>query len=338
MLFFLQLMKEGDTEGDVVDLACSLASLGHGVTVQSGCRRGGENCFKNLFHEFLLIKVRSRCSCHSLGHPLFISAWLTPIQLRHLCIVACGCAVQRQFEKKQYCFTRSGMCASVSGQAVLNNTRTASACASLCTAHRHQIGVQGSGDSCGSDIVVECAFSSHFRIPCATRAYQDLLAHLPDVFVGPLQRMLPLVDLMTRELSHSFSEAGITMPPWRSARSVMSKWAPQKATGPPAERGGLSEVQRRVQAYLQQAATSAERAGAARVGASSAAACAHTHDAGALEQAARDGARDCAQARRIKPPYKQRSGGGSPVLSVKLGFASPQALNSSACTAAAASK
>lgn len=121
VLFFLQLMKEGDTEGDVVDLACSLASLGHGVTVRQAVG-GGENCFKNLFHEFLLIKVRSPCSCHPLGPSLFISAWLTPIQLRHLCIVlqfvACGCAVQRQFEKINITSHVQTVCFR-SGQAVL---------------------------------------------------------------------------------------------------------------------------------------------------------------------------------------------------------------------------
>jgi hypothetical protein len=45
-----------DSTVDIVDLACSLASLGHEVKVRYA-EGGGPNCFRNLFHEFLLVKV-----------------------------------------------------------------------------------------------------------------------------------------------------------------------------------------------------------------------------------------------------------------------------------------
>ena len=90
--------------------------------------------------------------------------------------------------------------------------------------------MQGKADSAGTEIVVECGFSEHFLIPCATHAYSKLYENLPSVFVGPIQQMAPLVELIVHEMSKSFAEKGITMPPWRGCRAIMSKWAPQKAT------------------------------------------------------------------------------------------------------------
>lgn len=90
--------------------------------------------------------------------------------------------------------------------------------------------VRGKADSAGTEIVVECGFSEHFLIPCATPAYSSFYENLPSVFVGPIQRMAPLVELIVHEMSRSFAEEGITMPPWRASKAIMSKWAPQKAT------------------------------------------------------------------------------------------------------------
>jgi hypothetical protein len=68
VLFFLQLMREQHEVVDIVDLACSLSSVGHDVKVRQAVG-GGQNCFKNLHHEFLLVKVRalltSTASCLS---------------------------------------------------------------------------------------------------------------------------------------------------------------------------------------------------------------------------------------------------------------------------------
>jgi hypothetical protein len=41
---------------DIVDLACALVSVGHQVKVRQAVG-GGQNCFKNLYHEFILVKV-----------------------------------------------------------------------------------------------------------------------------------------------------------------------------------------------------------------------------------------------------------------------------------------
>jgi hypothetical protein len=54
--FMCQAEDEG-VEVDIVDLACSLTCMGYDTKVRYA-EGGGTNCFKNLFHEFLLIKVR----------------------------------------------------------------------------------------------------------------------------------------------------------------------------------------------------------------------------------------------------------------------------------------
>lgn len=91
------------------------------------------------------------------------------------------------------------------------------------------VDLQGKKDSKGSDMVVECGFHDHFRIPCATRAYSKLFDQLPGVYVGTVQNMSPLVELISHEMSRSFLEKGVTMPPWRGARALMSKWSPQRS-------------------------------------------------------------------------------------------------------------
>ena len=54
--YFMAEMREAGEEIDIVELACSLTSTGHDVKVRQALG-GGENCFKNLYHEFLLVKV-----------------------------------------------------------------------------------------------------------------------------------------------------------------------------------------------------------------------------------------------------------------------------------------
>ena len=218
---------------------------------------------------------------------------------------------------------------------------------------------QGVSNRATADLVVECSFRSHFQIPCATQAYTALLEHVPQVFVGTLQRMLPIVDILTRELSKSFNEMGVcfcaspctalrassilvvhegtciprvgtldcmlrvrartfllpacslrhiavqvAMPPWRSARSVMSKWAPQKA----------ADHRPSTAASPPRLALPIKCAQRAPVLDSSLA------DIGALPapRTSRDKGTWRSPAQQA---FKRRSGGGSPVQSVKLGFA-----------------
>lgn len=52
---------------------------------------------------------------------------------------------------------------------------------------------------------------------------------LPAEFVGTPACLVPLVQLMCAEMGASFSTRGLTCPPWRHAKSLLSKWLPSKA-------------------------------------------------------------------------------------------------------------
>lgn len=162
---------------DIVDLACDLASLGYEIKVRYA-EGGGANCFKNLCHEFILVKVLA------LELRVYALPDAAPVRADNAC-------------------QKFGITSAVS--------------------------MQATGDSKGCDVVVECGFHDHFRIPCATAAYSKLFNQLPAVYVGTTENMSPLVDVISREMARSFLEEGVTMPPWRGSKALMSKWIPQRA-------------------------------------------------------------------------------------------------------------
>jgi hypothetical protein len=152
---------------------------------------------------------------------------------------------------------------------------------------------------------VECAFRSHFCIPCATKAYLAILERVPEIFVGTASHMLPLVEIVTHELARAFAENGITMPPWRSAQSVMSKWSPQRATDRLPSSAEASPPSIRT---MRDPAPEGHLRGTAQ----------------ALGQTRSGNQRLSGRSSYGTGSLGLRSkGGGSPVLSVKFGFASP---------------
>ena len=88
-----------------------------------------------------------------------------------------------------------------------------------------------------SSLRVPCRTDTHgctchreqFAIPQATEHYQELVRMLPAEFVGTPACLVPLVQLMCAEMSASFTTRGLTCPPWRHAKSLLSKWLPSKA-------------------------------------------------------------------------------------------------------------
>ncbi|KAI8464012.1 MAG: hypothetical protein J3K34DRAFT_493377 [Monoraphidium minutum] len=102
------------------------------------------------------------------------------------------------------------------------------------------------------ELIVDASFKEHFLIPHPTPAFLALLAALPDEFVGPRARLAPLVQRLSEEMAASFDARGLTLPPWRRAAAVASKWLPQRCSGagprggagaaPPAGRGGCGSA------------------------------------------------------------------------------------------------
>ena len=77
--------------------------------------------------------------------------------------------------------------------------------------------------------MVDPIFKEQFEIAKPTARYAALLASLPDVFVGPLEHVIPLVSFLCSEIAAAFREEGALLPPWRQASSMLSKWRPRSS-------------------------------------------------------------------------------------------------------------
>ena len=77
--------------------------------------------------------------------------------------------------------------------------------------------------------IVEPRFRDHFAIPQPTPRYSGLLQAIPQEVAAPPSVLTPLVHLLCSEMSLAFQEQGLSLPPWRQSKSLLSKWLPAKA-------------------------------------------------------------------------------------------------------------
>lgn len=95
---------------------------------------------------------------------------------------------------------------------------------------RHEfLTVLGEGDSQDVPYFVDPAFKEQFKIPQPSAAYEALLELLPSEFVGTSSRLVPLVQNLCAEMVVSFEANGLTLPPWRRAASMLTKWLPSRS-------------------------------------------------------------------------------------------------------------
>jgi len=73
-------------------------------------------------------------------------------------------------------------------------------------------------------IILEPDIRAHFVISRATPNYQRLVDALPEQFVGTHQRLVELVEFMCEQMTASFRESAMSVPPWRQPKSILSKW------------------------------------------------------------------------------------------------------------------
>ena len=92
------------------------------------------------------------------------------------------------------------------------------------------------------EMIVDCHFKDQFKISQHTPQYQQTLNCLPEVFIGSALRLAPLVDFMGTEMAAAFKEQGVTCPPWRQPRSMISKWLPAKSHDRYINRGAISQT------------------------------------------------------------------------------------------------
>lgn len=89
--------------------------------------------------------------------------------------------------------------------------------------------VAGEGDEDGTFFIIEARFRDHFAIPHPTDRYAGLLELVPAEVALPPAALSPLVDMLCSEMSLAFEERGLSLPPWRQSKSLLSKWLPSKA-------------------------------------------------------------------------------------------------------------
>lgn len=95
---------------------------------------------------------------------------------------------------------------------------------------RHEfLTVLGEGDYRDVPYIVDPAFKEQFEIPSPSPSYAAVLDLLPDEFVGTSSRLVPLVQSLCAEMVASFEANGLTLPPWRRAQSMLTKWLPSRS-------------------------------------------------------------------------------------------------------------
>ncbi|CAL8470543.1 g10085 [Coccomyxa elongata] len=73
-------------------------------------------------------------------------------------------------------------------------------------------------------VIVEPQLREHFRIAHSTHAYEALLAAAPAEFVGGPGRLAAIVEVLSSAVAAAFKDQSLPLPPWRRAKSVLSKW------------------------------------------------------------------------------------------------------------------
>lgn len=95
---------------------------------------------------------------------------------------------------------------------------------------RHEfLTVFGEGDYKDVPYIVDPCFKEQFEIPQPTATYAAALELLQPEFVGTASRLVPLVQCLCAEMAASFEAMGLTLPPWRRAQSMLSKWLPSRS-------------------------------------------------------------------------------------------------------------
>lgn len=95
---------------------------------------------------------------------------------------------------------------------------------------RHETIVVKSPSNIGgpdSELLVEVDFRDSLTIGRASQRYLLLLSVLPEVFVGSKDSLVALVSLAADEAANSFKTANMSIPPWRRAQTLATKWAPE---------------------------------------------------------------------------------------------------------------
>lgn len=203
---YKKILRVEDEEFDVVSLAARLSNVGYRVAIRTAIGGGhGTDCFHNLRHEFLVVQ----------GEGDYEGAKLI-VEVRQCCKWL-GCWQER--------CVGSGAAADVCVTAVLLLLTTAP----LVPAQRPPALVLLGSCCLGAELFsssapcLQPAFAAQFQISHSTPRYDGLLAMLPSDIVATAATLAPLVRLLCAEMQLAFESHGVSLPPWRQSKSMLSK-------------------------------------------------------------------------------------------------------------------
>lgn len=73
-------------------------------------------------------------------------------------------------------------------------------------------------------IVIDIDFRAQFEIARPTASYNAVVQVLPTVFVGKVDRLLQIVNIMSDAVKLSLKKQGMHLPPWRKPEYIRAKW------------------------------------------------------------------------------------------------------------------
>ncbi|MEW5308487.1 MAG: hypothetical protein WDW38_000443 [Sanguina aurantia] len=78
-------------------------------------------------------------------------------------------------------------------------------------------------------VVVDPTFRDSFEVSVTTPAYKKLLDQIPDVLVAAPLRLPLVVQFLCDRMHEAFAENKLTVPPWREASSILTKYTAASA-------------------------------------------------------------------------------------------------------------
>ena len=75
-------------------------------------------------------------------------------------------------------------------------------------------------------LILEPRFRESFAIASPTPQFAEVLAAVPEEFVGSARRLTAIVEVVCEQIRLSFQAQGLPVPPWRQPSALASKWFP----------------------------------------------------------------------------------------------------------------
>lgn len=75
-----------------------------------------------------------------------------------------------------------------------------------------------------SKVIIELNLRAEFEMARSSQEYQKLVAKLPEIFVGKVERLRNLVKILCDASKKCMNERKMYMAPWRKHRYMQAKW------------------------------------------------------------------------------------------------------------------